>query len=88
MAKKSPAAAEATGTPIEFEHNGNTYSVLPSNLWPIEALEAFEDGKAVAFLRAILAPGSWDAYKATGATVADLAAFVEAVQTACGLPGN
>lgn len=82
------AQAEAQGTTIPFDFNGETYEVLPTTEWPWSAMAAFEDGKVATFVRLVLAGDSHDRFLATNPTVSDGAALVEAMQAAMGIAGN
>jgi hypothetical protein len=81
-------AAEALGEKVAFSHNGLDYLVLPTSEWDYEALEAFESGRLVAFLTAVLGPAQHAAFRATKPKVKDVGALVEAIQTALGIAGN
>lgn len=87
-ARKNPIAAEALGDKIAFNYNGADYFVTSTEDWDYEVLEAFEDGKIVTFLRLILGTEQHAAFKATKPKVADVNAFVEAIQKALGIQGN
>lgn len=86
--KKNPSAAEALSDKVPFTFNGVDYLVTPSADWEYEALEAFEAGRIVTFLRMILGPEQHNAFKATHPKIADVNAFVEAIQKALGILGN
>lgn len=81
-------AAEATGTLVPVDFRGETYHVPPTNMWPIMALAEFEDGRVVAFLKAILGPAQHATLLQSGATVGELGDFVTSIQGALGIEGN
>ena len=83
-----PIAAEALSEAIEFDYKGVTYSIRPASEWPFEVLEAFEDGKVAALLRALLGADQYAAFKATKPTMADAGELVEALQRAAGILGE
>jgi hypothetical protein len=86
--KSAPAKADATGSNVSFEHDGQTYSVPPASEWGVETLEAFEDGKIIATVRTLLGDEQWSKYKAKGRKVTDLVSLFEAIQAATVGPGN
>ena len=85
---KSAAAAEALGESIPFTFEGETFSVAPSSEWSFDALEAYESGRILAFLREILAEESWAKLRALKPKAATVGDFVVAVQKAVGIAGN
>lgn len=85
---KNPIAAEATHALIEFEYDGETYAVLPTNDWTLDALEHFEDGKVLSLLREVLAEGGYAKFRASHNAVADIQGFMAALQKAQGIAGN
>jgi hypothetical protein len=87
-AKKSPAAHEALAELVPFTYNGVDYELSPTSEWDYEALEAFEQGRFVAFLESVLGTEQHAAFKATKPKVGDVGAFVEALQKALGISGN
>ncbi|WP_454051467.1 hypothetical protein [Cellulomonas sp. Marseille-Q8402] len=80
--------SESDGTPISFEHQDQTLQVLAPSDWPVDALEAYEEGKVTTFLRAILTPSAWADFKSSEPKVVDLQGLVVAIQEAAGLSGN
>jgi hypothetical protein len=86
--RKSPTAAEALGEKVPFTFDGVEYVVDPTSEWEYEVLEAFEEGKISAFLKALLGTEQHDKFKAGKPRVADLNRFVEAIQKALGISGN
>jgi len=69
------AQAEQSSEPLELEYGGQVYT-LPPNL-PLTALEAMEENRIVAFLRACLGT-EWDAFAANFNT-ADLESLADAL---------
>lgn len=80
--------SESTGTPIAFEHEGQSLAVLAPSEWTVEALEAYEEGKVTTFLRAIMTPAAWAEFKTRAPKVSDLQGLVVSIQAAAGLSGN
>lgn len=87
-ATKNPTAAEALGEKVPFSYNGVDYLLDPSSEWDYEALEAFENGKVVTFLRMILGEEQHAAFKATKPKAGDVNDFLTALQKALGIKGN
>lgn len=86
--KKNPVAAEATGSLIAFDYEGVSYEISPASEWTIEALEAFEDDRIVAFLREILGAEQFQTFKRQNPRVSDIPDFVTVLQGALGISGN
>lgn len=84
---QSPSRVEVTPEAVTFEHKGVTYTVPPAAEWDVDALEAFEDEKVTAFLRAVVGPASWAEFKATKPKVRDLRELADALLEAASL-GN
>lgn len=84
--KAAAAKAEALEKPVVVEYADESFSILPVDDWPIDAIEAFEDDRVVGFLRDAMVEGDFERLK-KGRTVRDLKLFVELVQEALGL-GN
>ncbi|QZN86609.1 hypothetical protein [Cellulomonas sp. C5510] len=80
--------SESAGTPIAFDHEGQSLEVLAPSDWTVEALEAYEGGKVTTFLRAIMTPSAWAEFKSRAPRVSDLEGLVVAIQRAAGLSGN
>lgn len=72
---------------VSFKFGGESYSVGAADGWDVEVLEAFEDGKIVTAVRALLGADQWARFKATKPTVGELNAFFEVAAEALGL-GN
>jgi hypothetical protein len=81
------AKADATGEMVAFEYDGETYEIAPTLEWDLDVLEAYEDGKIVATVRALVGPEGWTKYRSKKRTVSDLNEFFDAIQGALGL-GN
>lgn len=85
---KTPAAAEALGEMIPFTFDGHDYAVYPSSEWSFDALEAYEAGRILAFLKGILDDESFAQLRATKPKAAVIGDFVVALQKAVGISGN
>ncbi|QGZ17312.1 tail assembly chaperone [Arthrobacter phage Warda] len=86
--KTSPAAAEALGESIPFTFDGKDFVVAPSSEWSFDALEAYEEGRVLAFLREILDEESFKTLRAMKPKASHLGEFVVALQKAAGIAGN
>lgn len=83
----SAVKAEAKGSGIELEFDGEAYSLPPAVEWDLTVLESLEDGRVVNAARAIVGPEAWARFKSKRRTAKDLSAFLEAIIEAAGL-GN
>lgn len=88
MPTTNPAKAEALNDRVQFEWRGETFTVLTTEDWPFEAMEAFEDGKLTHFLREILGTKEYQHFKSLNPKVSDLNEFVDEVQAALGISGK
>ncbi|CAM3624611.1 hypothetical protein GCM10009799_05920 [Nocardiopsis rhodophaea] len=79
--------AEAVGStePKRLTLAGAEYRLpATSEHWPLETMEAFEEGKVVTALRGLLGPDQWKQLKSTGATLSDLNTLAEQIASAYG----
>jgi hypothetical protein len=84
VAKATKAlAAEAENAPVEFEFDGETYTVPSYELWPLEAGEAFENGKFLTFVRALFGD-QYDKFLSKPRTVKDVQDLAQALNDATG----
>lgn len=85
-AKPNPARAEATGGPLTATWRDLTLHVPPTDQWPLDVFEAFEDGKVIGAVRALLGPDQWTQVKASTPTptLADLNTLTAAISNAAG----
>lgn len=88
MSQINPTAAEALGEKIPFTHNGVDYLLEPSTEWDVDALEAFEAGKIMTFLRMILGEEQYAKFKATKPKAGAVNGFLGGIQKALGIAGN
>ncbi|CCQ44312.1 hypothetical protein ARTSIC4J27_236 [Pseudarthrobacter siccitolerans] len=86
--KNTPAAAEALGEIIPFAFEGKDFAVAPSSEWSFDAIEAYEEGRVLAFLREILDETSFKTLRAMKPKASVLGEFVGALQKAAGIAGN
>jgi hypothetical protein len=90
--KKSAAQREGEGDDtIVFEHNGVDFTIPAHPLdWPAVAVTAFEDGKAMSSLRAVLGPEQWPTLAAMNPTAREAAEFFNRIARESGFirPGN
>lgn len=82
------AKAEAKSVMHPFTFDGEDYEVAPTSEWDIEAVEAFEDEKIIAAVRALLGLEQWKKFKQKKRSVADLTALFETISAAVGIQGN
>lgn len=70
---------------VQISHGTLTFTI-PTDVgdWDVDALEAFEDGKAAAAVRAVLGPKQWAEFKKTKPKTRDLAAVSDAIAAAMG----
>ncbi|QOP65075.1 tail assembly chaperone [Arthrobacter phage Adumb2043] len=86
--RKTPAAAEALGESIPFSFEGKDFMVLPSSEWSFDAIEAYEQGRVLAFLSEILDADSFKELRAMKPKASVLGEFVVALQKAAGIAGK
>lgn len=48
---------------VEFEFDGDTYTVDPKDLEDLDFLEAYEDGKVLVPVRSLLGPKQWAKFR-------------------------
>lgn len=84
----NPTAAEALGEMIPFTFDGDDYLVQPSSEWSWDAMEAYENGRILAFLSEILDDESFAKIRAAKPKAGVLGKFVLAMQKATGIAGN
>lgn len=87
-ARKTPAAAEALAESIPFHFEGKDFLVAPSSEWSFDALEAYEEGRVLAFLREILDEASFKAIREMKPKASVLGEFIVTLQKAVGIAGN
>lgn len=92
--KKTTDARKAEATDevqyVEFEHNGETYTVHPDALDNLELFEAVEDEQYLKATRGFIGKEQWDKFKNTHRTedgrvpMAALEGFLQALMEAIG----
>jgi hypothetical protein len=91
-AARKPAAAtaktEANDAEVAFAFEGKSYVVPTASEWDLPVLEAYEEGRVIAFTRELLGPDQWAAFKSKPRKVADITALFEAIESATVGPGN
>lgn len=86
MATKKVVTKEATKEAVVVSFKGLELTVLADrDAIPFAALEAFEDGKPIAFLRAMLGTKEYARLKTVVTTVSDFNDFMDAVLAAVGI---
>ncbi len=86
MATRKKLVEEATKSTVTVTFNDEEYEIASDpNKIPFAALEAFEDGKPIAFLRAMLGTKDYARLKKSVQSVADFNDFMDAVLTAVGV---
>lgn len=84
--QKLALAAEAKETETTAEFRGKKFKLPPSvDAWPLDVLEAFEDGKTVIVLRELLGPDQWAVVKSMKLKVEDFGELTKAIFAATGL---
>ena len=84
MSSSTAARADATGQPITFSYDGETYEVPAPALWDLDVLEAAEDGRVTVACRTLLGPAQWATFRSKPRNAKDLGNLYEAVQEAVG----
>ena len=82
----NPTKSDALAEPITFEFDGQPYTIPAATQWPLETLEAFEEGRIVATVKSLLGDEQWTTFRSPGRIVSDLGSFFEAIQEAAGVP--
>ncbi len=84
MPAKSAAKAEALEQELNVKYKGEAYTVPPANKWDLDAMEAYEDGRPISCIRAVLGPEQWSTFKAGKPDVDDFNDFVKVLFEASG----
>lgn len=92
LAAVAAAALQAEATPpgepwttVAVPYGGQTYTIpAERDRWPLDVLEALEEGKMTIALRGLLGSKQWARFKATGPRTGDMGALWEAVGKAVG----
>ena len=79
-----PTKKDVTGTPVEFEYNGETYSIPPAEEWDIDVLEAIDDNKLTYALKALVGEEQYARFRKTNRTVKALGEFMSAATKGAG----
>lgn len=80
--KKNPLKAEAQNDSVSFEFRGIALTTPMGDAYPMAAVEAFEDSKFVAFVRALLGPEQMKKVQGELNTFKDLRELAEAINAA------
>lgn len=78
------AKAEATGEGIPVEFDDELYEIPPSSEWPLDAVEAAENGQIVTATKLILGPKQWAEFRKAHTTLGDLERFMETLSELTG----
>lgn len=73
----TPAESEATEQPSTIQWRGLTFTVPPSDDWSVEALRAFEDGRAATAVSLVVGKAEWAAFEATRPKIRDFKALAD-----------
>lgn len=84
----SPAKSEALKKSNVFTYDGETYTVPNTTEWDLAVIEALEDEKIIAAVRAIVGLDQWAIFKKKPRKVEDLNSFFEAISQGAGIQGN
>lgn len=77
--------AEATGAPIVARWRDKDWTAPAADMWPWEVLEAIDDEKYTAALKALLEAEQYKAFKKLRPTVTDGGELLEALVKAAGM---
>lgn len=90
-----PAAArraevdDAAAQNISFSFDGERYELEPIRDWDLDVMEAIEDERYVAAVRAMLGPKQWARFKSKRRTMTDLLDIFGTAEKAAGVrPGE
>lgn len=67
---------------ITFEYGELSFTIPTSENWPIDVIEAVEEGRMTGALKALLGDRQWAKFKGSHNTVGDLHKFFEAAGNA------
>lgn len=70
---------------VVFEYDGESYTVPTPKLWPLEVVEAQEDGRFNAAIRELLGKEQYKTFRKKPRTLEDLDKITEAVMDAAEL---
>ncbi|MFF7408701.1 hypothetical protein [Streptomyces lydicus] len=73
-----PTKNDALGKVVVVEFNGETYAVPSADDWDIDVLEAIDESRMTAALRALLGDEQYTKFRATNKKVRDLGEFFQA----------
>lgn len=76
MVTKKTVEAEVNNTETTFEYKNGSFTVPPARKWPLEAIEAQEEGKITGFLKGLLGADQYAALRKEARTLEDLDEFV------------
>lgn len=82
MSNTKKLKSEASQEPITFEFEDVTYEIPAPKRWPLDVIQAEEDGKILAFLKALLGMEQYNKFVKKGRTIEDLDNFFNALQDA------
>lgn len=77
MATKKTLEKEALEEEIKFKYLDVEYVVPPGKKWPLDAVEAQEEGKLATFLKCLLGNDQYKTLRKDVKTIEDLDAFAE-----------
>lgn len=79
-----PKKNDATGKPITFEYDGETYEAPPAENWDLSVLEAIDDGKLTHAVKALLGAEQYATFRGRHSKVTDLNGLFESMTAAVG----
>jgi hypothetical protein len=79
MTTKKALADEAGNKEVTFEYNGVEYEIPPGKLWPLEAVEAQENGKMLTAVKELIGAEKYAELRKTAKTLEDFEEFCEAL---------
>ena len=83
--KIDPVKNEVKDEPTTFEYDGNDYTIPPAKKWPLDAVEAQEDGKMIGFIKALLGEDQYKTLRKSANDLSQLDEFVGAMFDSMGV---
>lgn len=76
MVTKKTLESEALDKNVMFEFRSASYTIPPAKQWPLDVIEAQEEGKVVGFIKALLGDSQYKTLRKSATTIGDLDEFV------------
>ncbi len=81
----NPIKDEVQETDTTFEYDGNSYVIPPAKKWPLDAVEAQEEGKMIGFIKALLGDDQYKTLRKNTNDLSQLDEFVGAMFESLGV---